>query len=599
MKATLRLPGLVYLFCLLLGLAGWMPLKAQNSREIRLQIALNNAALYYQQGELERAYSVLQQIAGEFPDNPDLNYRLAILSYRLLGDMVAYEKYYRKALSAQPGLVDPQLLSDADVAKIFRVQKLNEESINLRGVLQRVRLLFEHRSFGEACTALLVARHYLPHVGPEDASRYHLYLSYAYARLDSLMRAAAEAIQVDEKMIGGPDRALLDSLHQSVRPWLERFLNQHGTLRAALSFLSDLEHRRRFQELLVATQIFSQKLFPYPHSGYWPVQLYRLEALAQLDNWREGLPLHEALSRQLEQAGLLERYADQLNQAYARLTLASIQERVGRTSARADSFLLWGQYAEGMNLYQDMLEANADEGDIQAFLYYSLSKIHAAIGRYGRAREYWQKARDRGMNAVLMDTLKAQIQRAEAFEKAWQETSRKVAALLAAHRPQEARSLLVPLMKSPYLRFGLRARALMLAARVYRQLGYLSWAHSLVKQATRYPADRDSLHAADSLLAARRQQRYFAALPDTSRQGFFRLSFLSSRNGAVDLLLVQPDDLFGVHAAPPVVTAAFGNEASLRGGTIYRLHLDKNRSWRQLLGTLGLFAFSRLYLTFR
>ena len=301
----------------------------------------------------------------------------------------------------------------------------------------------------------------------------------------------------------------------------------------------------------------------------------------------------------MEQAGLLELYRDQLDQAYASLSLASIQSRIGRTSARADSFLLWGHYDEGMRLYQNMLTNHSDTRDIQAYLYFKMSKIHAAIGRYSRAKDFWNQAKDLGMNQVLLDTLKETINRAEAFEKEWRATQDRVMALLASHRPDGARTLLVPLLKSPYLRFGLRARALFLAARIYRQLGKPAWAHSLIEQASHFPAEQDSLRAADSLMALQRRRHYFVSLPDTTRQLHHRLGLLSAQKGAVELLPIPSGDLYGSHPLPVTITAALGNEVTLRGGSMYRVRLEKHRIWRQLLNMAAFVTASRLYLTFR
>ncbi len=565
---------------------------------LRVAIALNNAAQYYQKGKPGKALQILDKIYKRYSDNTRLNYYLSILYFHYLGDKVGAEEFYKKARQNEPRLIDPQLLTEDQIKQIFTPVKLNEQTINLRLVLKRVRQLFIRNAYKEARTSLQQAGIYLSKADSKEVQRYHLYLAYTYLKLDSLYQAAFHFSKVQQKLLPPRESQFYSQVQKKVQPFLERFYRRFKKPNEALQILNRTLQNGKYSELQILLDLMEPFIQP-GNPAYFPLKIYRLKLYVHQKNYTKGLAYYDQVKKEMEQAGVFQTYMDRMFEVFQQLTLQAIQVKIGRQSSLADSLMLKGEYDAGWQIYRELIDANRSSKTILGYLYYQLAKINYRLGKYKLANQFVEKAGEVNFNRALLENLATDISNAQEFEAEWQ-NKYSIARMAAHHRKwNTVKNLLLPLLQSPYLRFGLKAPTLMMLARAYESMGNIPWAIKLAQSARPYTAETDSINTYLAKLKKNSEKQRFVRIPEFRIKPIYMLTLLHRGSVEFKVFPLYKFQYYGKETPLPPLLSYSSGTIPIKGGNLYRVEYDKKIFIKRALTMGGILALTQFYLSFR
>ena len=588
--------GKIFLFIVLMVFAAVQHVPAQD--EIRVAIALNNAAQYYQKGQPGKALQILDKIRKRYPDHPQLNYYLAILYFHVLGDKVGAEEFYKKARQQNPRLIDPQLLSPEQIRKIFTPIKINEQTINLRLVLKRVRQLFLRNAFKEARTALLQAETYLDKADEKEIHRYYLYTAYTYMRLDSLYQAAYYFHQLNRHNLDPQEEKLYREAQQTIQPFLDAFYRRYRKPNEALQLLNETLQQNNYPRLQILIDLLMPIIKP-DHPAYFPLMIYRLQVLVHQRNVQQGLAYYQRVKAEMEKAGVFQSYRDRMVNIFQQLTLQSIQRQVGNQSAMADSLMLKGKYDAGWQIYQHLLAGHEGSKPIEGYLYYQLAKIHLTLGKYALAKKFIKKAGNVNFSKSLLEELATDVVNGELFEEEWHQKYRLALDMASQNAWSHVRAMLLPLLESPYLRLGLKAPTLMLLARAYNNMGKIPWAIQLAENARLFSNQPDSITQYIEQLKTIKQENRFVQIPKRRHKHVYLVTLLYRGSVEFKVFPLYKFHIYGKGGSLPPFSSYSSGTISIKGGGLYRIEYDRKIFLKRAMTMGEILAFTQFYLSFR
>jgi hypothetical protein len=246
-----------------------------------------------------------------------------------------------------------------------------------------------------------------------------------------------------------------------------------------------LTREKKYRDLL----LFISLIYPYyrDQQDYQNMlDLYRLEALVEVGEIQQARQLADSLHWMLTSNEVPQTYAIRLVELNKKILFQETLLRIARQKRVADSLMLRGHYQEGMAYYDRFLRQQEAMSISPDLIYYNLSSIHMKIGYYDKARDYLKKIDRKQFSEELVLALEDSIRQAERYEERWHREMMDIQRLVQQNQTRQAREVLVSLVRSPYLRFGLKDSTYSVLASIYLKMGKYVWAREMADLAEKY-----------------------------------------------------------------------------------------------------------------
>lgn len=592
--------GLLKYFILIFFLLSLHSAIGQNSeqQEMFINTQVRNAKILFNKNNGQAAIRILESLHRQVPKNGEINYLLSILYLKVRKDLGGMKKWYLLAQKANPRYKSPIKLTDSEIKAFFEPQRISAVDINLKTIFKEVEKNLQRGKWQEAKNIFKSGGIYYPDAGSDAKNTYNLLGAYIFDHYDSLYYGLKYFSSINSALL--MKKKYKEMYGQIESKWsrkYEYFKKEFSNRHTTLAKLTTLIEQKKYKRALVFIDLVAP-LFANDIQYIALFNLYKLEATIALDRLEKARKLSDALRNFITSRQLPPSYVDKLNALDTDLIFKESRIRIGRKLAEIDSMMLKGYVDDGLKRYENLLERQQTEKLDPDFIYFSLATIMKDVGRYDEARKYLKKVSPSPGNRHLVDAKADTITKAEKFELLWHTDFEKVSRLYQLGKLEQAHKQLLPLLTSPYLRYGLKYDTYSLMAKIYFAQRKLSWAKRMAVYASKYSDTKYDL-----FLQKLEEKQVENPLTPQLPHRKLPFSVLFKHPQSVQLILqpLKAGDVYAQH--PPTDTLALrmvpGQPNQLVSATPYLVDSGERTSFQNYIIGLGAMFVSILFINAR
>ena len=466
----------------------WAAPQAVNQDLLKIQIC--NAKKLYQKNKGNQAVRLMKRLVRSHPRDAEANYILALLLYKVKKDKRGMEKFLAIAQRFNSSYQSPLNLSEAELNRLLTPRcEENTNDLNLKIQLEEIEKYIQWGYWDKVQTLFLRAADFVPGATLYYRNRYYLNGLVLYDHLGDKLRVIHFYRLIDPDVLPPDKEPVYQRLQRKWRNEAEKFERKYRKPSLVTEKLDQLFQEKKYEDVLLFISLVDD-YFRGDEQFSSLLNIYRLEVLLQLKHLREARALSDSLAWILTSPQLPRNYAFRLNQLNKKLLLLETGTRIARDKRKADSLMLRGYYSEGMAYYHRFLSQQQEMNGSPDFIYYLLSSIHMKIGQYDEARKFLKKINIQQFSEEQVNALRDSIGKAEEFEAHWRQEMSQIQTLLQNGQVEDARAHMVPLLASPFLRYGLKDSSYTTLARIYLREGKYIWAKEMLTLAQKYSSEK-------------------------------------------------------------------------------------------------------------
>ncbi len=487
MKRIILILWIVYMSSLI---AARSPVAFQQVDNDLLEVQIRNAKILYQKNQGTRAVQLMKKLVMRYPNSAEANYILSVLLFKVKKDKRGMEKYYKVAHQLNPSYRSPLELSEAELNEILSVQRTdNTADLNLKIQLKEVERYIQWKYWDKAASLFQRAGDFVPEASLYYRNLYYLNGLILEDHFGNELQAILYYQKIHPESLPQDKKQVYQQLDKRWSRQVQKFEKRYRNRNLATQKIDMLTREKKYRDLL----LFISLIYPYyqDNSDYRNMlDLYRLEALVEVGDIHHARQLADSLHWMLTSIDVPQTYVIRLVELTKKVLFQETLLRIARQKRVADSLMLRGHYQEGMAYYERFLRQQEAMSISPDLIYYNLSSIHMKIGYYDRARDYLKKINRKQFSEELIVALEDSIRQAEKYEERWHREMTDIQVLVQQNQNQKAREMLVSLVRSPYLRFGLKDSTYSVLSSIYLKMGKYVWAREMADLAEKYSTGR-------------------------------------------------------------------------------------------------------------